>query len=228
MKNRILIVEDDRAISDAVALHMQFVGYAYAVFDDGKKAADSLADDHAYDLALLDIMLPGIDGFELFSYMEKYNIPVIYMTAKTDSASEIKGLMDGAEDYIVKPFDMLTLMVRIEKVLRRTGRLNTVYRVRDIEVNSETRVVTKAGEEVELQPLEFDVLLTLLKNKNLTVSREQLLTVCHTFDTHHTTCGFCGGPRSGCLGTAGDNACPHTGTNACPYACCNTAIITDS
>ena len=102
MKNRILIVEDDHAISDAVALNMQFVGYGYAVFDDGKKAADSLADDHAFDLALLDIMLPGIVGFELFSYMEKYNIPVIYMTAKTDSASEIKGLMDGAEDYIVK------------------------------------------------------------------------------------------------------------------------------
>ena len=171
MKNRILIVEDDHAISDAVALNMQFIGYEYAVFDDGKKAADSLADDHAFDLALLDIMLPGIDGFELFSYMERYNIPVIYMTAKTDSASEIKGLMDGAEDYIVKPFDMLTLMVRIEKVLKRTGRLNTVYRVRDIELNSETRVVTKADEEVELQPLEFDV----LKNKNLTVSREQLL-----------------------------------------------------
>ena len=175
MKNRILIVEDDHAISDAIALNMQFVGYEYAVFDDGKKAADSLADDHAYDLALLDIMLPGIDGFELFSYMERYNIPVIYITAKTDSASEIKGLMDGAEDYIVKPFDMLTLMVRIEKVLKRTGRLNTVYRVRDIELNSETRVVTKAGKTVELQPLEFDVLLMLLKNKNLTVSREQLL-----------------------------------------------------
>lgn len=175
MKNRILIVEDDHAISDAVALNMQFIGYEYAVFNDGKKAADSLADDHAFDLALLDIMLPGIDGFELFSYMEKYNIPVIYMTAKTDSASEIKGLMDGAEDYIVKPFDVLTLMVRIEKVLKRTGRLNTVYRVRDIELNSETRVVTKAGRAVELQPLEFDVLLTLLKNKNLTVSREQLL-----------------------------------------------------
>ena len=175
MKNRILIVEDDHAISDAVALNMQFIGYEYAVFDDGKKAADSLADDHAYDLALLDIMLPGIDGFELFSYMEKYNIPVIYMTAKTDSASEIKGLMDGAEDYIVKPFDMLTLMVRIEKVLRRTGRLNTIYRIHDIEVNSEMRIVTKAGKTVELQPLEFDVLLMLLKNKNLTVSREQLL-----------------------------------------------------
>lgn len=182
MKNRILIVEDDKGISDAVALNMQFVGYDYLTFDDGKKAAEYLEGDHAFDLALLDIMLPGIDGFELFSYMEKYNIPVIYMTAKTDSASEIKGLRDGAEDYIVKPFDMLTLMVRIEKVLRRTGKLNTVYRVRDIEVNSESRIVTKNGEMIELQPLEFDVLLILLKNKNLTVSREQLLSEVWGYD----------------------------------------------
>lgn len=182
MKNRILIVEDDHAISDAVALNMQFVGYDYMVFDDGAKAAAYLADDHAFDLAILDIMLPGINGFELFSYTEKYNIPVIYMTAKTDAASEIKGLRDGAEDYIVKPFDMLALMVRIEKVLKRTGRLNTVYRVRDVEVNSETRIVTKDGEMVELQPLEFDVLLMLLKNKNLTVSREQLLSEVWGYD----------------------------------------------
>lgn len=182
MKNRILIVEDDRAISDAVALNMQFVGYDYMVFDDGEKAASCLATDHAFDLAILDIMLPGINGFELFSYTEKYNIPVIYMTAKTDAASEIKGLRDGAEDYIVKPFDMLALMVRIEKVLKRTGRLNTVYRVRDVEVNSETRMVTKDGEMVELQPLEFDVLLMLLKNKNLTVSREQLLSEVWGYD----------------------------------------------
>ena len=175
VKNRILIVEDDEGIASAVALNMQFVGYDYALFDDGRRAAESLAADHAYDLALLDIMLPGMGGFELFGYMEKYSIPVIYMTAKTDSASEIKGLRDGAEDYIVKPFDMLTLMVRIEKVLRRTGKLNTVYRVRDVEVNSETRTVTKAGAPVELQPMEFDVLLLLLKYKNLTVSREQFL-----------------------------------------------------
>ena len=175
MKNRILLVEDDGSIASAVKLNLQVAGYDCVVFDDGKKAAEALTDDHAYDLALLDIMLPGIDGFELFSYMERYNIPVIYMTAKTDSESEIKGLRDGAEDYVVKPFDILTLMVRIEKALRRTGRLNTVYRIRDVAVNSETRTVTKAGEVIYLQPLEFDVLLLLLKYKNMTVTREQLM-----------------------------------------------------
>ncbi len=173
--NRILIVEDDHGISDTVALNLRYVGYECAVFDDGAEAAAALESDHAYDLALLDIMLPGIDGFELFGYMEKYNIPVIYMTAKTDSESEVKGLRDGAEDYIVKPFEVVTLLVRIEKVLKRTGRLNQVYHFGNITVDAENRSVTKDGEVVELPPLELDVLTVLIKNKNRTVTREHIL-----------------------------------------------------
>lgn len=173
--NRILIVEDDHGISDTVALNLRYVGYECAVFDDGAEAAAALGSDHDYDLALLDIMLPGIDGFALFSYMEKYNIPVIYMTAKTDSESEVKGLRDGAEDYIVKPFEVVTLLVRIEKVLKRTGRLNQVYHFGNITVDVENRSVTKDGEVVELPPLELDVLTVLIKNKNRTVTREQIL-----------------------------------------------------
>lgn len=173
--NRILIVEDDPAIAETVALNLRYVGYEYTLFDDGQKAADYLSNDHSFDLALLDIMLPGIDGFELFSHMEKYNIPVIYMTAKTDSASEVKGLRDGAEDYIVKPFEVVTLLVRIEKVLARTGRLNQVYRYQDITLDTENRTITKAGVEVDLTPLEFDVFSILIKNKNRTVSRDRIL-----------------------------------------------------
>lgn len=173
--NRILIVEDDPAIAETVALNLRYVGYEYMLFDDGQKAADYLSSDHSFDLALLDIMLPGIDGFELFSHMEKYNIPVIYMTAKTDSASEVKGLRGGAEDYIVKPFEVVTLLVRIEKVLARTGRLNQVYRYQDITLDTENRTITKAGVEVDLTPLEFDVFSILIKNKNRTVSRDRIL-----------------------------------------------------
>lgn len=173
--NRILIVEDDLCISDTVALNLKYVGYEYMVFDDGGKAAEYLLKDHSFDLALLDIMLPGLDGFELFSHMEKYNIPVIYMTAKTDSESEVRGLRDGAEDYIVKPFEMVTLLVRIEKVLARTGRLNRIYRFQDMILDAQNRTLTKAGEEISLPPLEFDVLSVLMKNKNRTVSRERIL-----------------------------------------------------
>ena len=175
MQNRILLVEDDQAIADAVALNLKIVGYDYARFEDGRAAADSLIEDHAFDLALLDIMLPGMDGFELLSYMKKYGIPVIYMTAKADAASEIKGLLDGAEDYVIKPFDMMALMVRMEKVLLRTGRLNRIYRAGDVELDDYKHLVYKAGAPVEVSPLEYAVLLYLMKHKNLTVSREQLL-----------------------------------------------------
>lgn len=117
----------------------------------------------------------SMDGFELFSYMEKYNIPVIYMTAKTDSESEVRLLRDGAEDYIVKPFEVVTLLVRIEKVLARTGRLNQVYRFQDLTIDAENRTIIKSGEPVELTPLEFDVLCVLVRNKNRTVSRDRIL-----------------------------------------------------
>ena len=173
--NRILLVEDDHSIADAVALNLRTVGYEVVFFDDGGIASDSLKTDHSYDLALLDIMLPGMDGFELFARMEKYNIPVIYMTARTDSESEVRGLRDGAEDYIVKPFAIVTLLVRIEKVLARTGRLNQVYRYQDFTLDAENRTLTRAGEPIDLPPLEFDVFTVLIKNKNRTVSRDRIL-----------------------------------------------------
>ena len=173
--NRILLVEDDHGISDTVALNLRYVGYEVMAFDDGNAAAAYLAQDHSFDLALLDIMLPGIDGFALFEHTERYGIPVIYMTAKTDSESEVRGLRDGAEDYIVKPFEVITLLVRVEKVLERTGRLNKIYRYEDIAVDTGNRTVTKCGETIDLMPMEFDVFAILIKNKNRTVTREYLL-----------------------------------------------------
>lgn len=174
-ENRILIVEDDPAIADVLAMNLKYAGFAYRVIRDGLEAIESLAQDHGYDLALLDIMLPGADGFELFSHMQKYSIPVIFMTAKTDSETEVRGLLEGAEDYIVKPFQAVTLLVRIEKVLERTGRLNRIYRFGDLELDARNRTLTKAGESISLPPLEFDVLCILMKHKNRTVSREQML-----------------------------------------------------
>lgn len=187
--NRILIVEDDKSLSDGIAVNLQYVGYAYMAFDNGADAAFYLEQDHSFDLALLDIMLPGIDGFTLFAYMEQYHIPVIYMTAKTDSASEIKGLRDGAEDYLVKPFDVVTLLVRMEKVLARTGKLNRVLRFSDYTIDAENRTVTHLGREIALKPLEFDVLVMLARNKNRTVPRERLLNEIWGVD-------YFGGPRT--------------------------------
>lgn len=173
--NRILVVEDDKSVSDGLITNLQIVGYETVLFGDGRDAADFLAQNHSFDLALLDIMLPGIDGFGLFEIIEKYEIPVIFITAKTDSESEIKGLRGGAEDYIVKPFDTTALLVRIEKVLTRTGKLGKVYRIADIVLDTENHAVTKSGAAIDLTPLEFEVFALLLRNKNRTVPRERIL-----------------------------------------------------
>jgi len=192
-KNRVLVVEDDKAISDGIAVNLQYSGYEYRVFHNGREAADSLADDHAYDVALLDIMLPGMDGFELLDHMKQYNIPVIYLTAKSDTPSEIKGLRDGAEDYIIKPFDILTLLVRIEKVLSRMDKLEQVLRVRDISIDLKNHTISRNGEEISLKPMEFEVLALLARHKNRTIMRDRILNEIwgadffgdtHTVDVH--------------------------------------------
>lgn len=189
MKNRILVVEDDAAIAEAVALNLTLSEYDCKVFHDGSEAAVYLNEDHAFDLALLDVMLPGLDGFALMEHMERYNIHVLYLTAKVDLASKIKGLKLGAEDYIVKPFEMLELLVRIEKILDRTGKLHKVLRYRDLTVDTAKRTVLKAGAPVALQPLEFDLLVKLIRFKNCTLTRDRLLNEIWGFD-------FAGGTRT--------------------------------
>jgi DNA-binding response OmpR family regulator len=120
-------------------------------------------------------MLPGIDGFELMERIKKYSIPIIFLTAKADVLSKIQGLRGGAEDYIVKPFEILVLLVRIEKILERAGKLNVVLYYKDIIVNLNEHSVMRAGEEIFLKPLEFDLLVMLIKYKNRTIPRERLL-----------------------------------------------------
>lgn len=175
MKNRILIVEDEEAIAKMIAMNLRVADYEVQLFYDGDDAADALSEQHDYDLALLDVMLPGRDGFELLEDMKQYDIPVIFLTAKDDIGSKIQGLKGGAEDYIVKPFEILELMVRIEKVLERTKKCSNVIQVLNMEINFEEHTVRQNGEEVLLKPMEFELLAVLAKNKNIAISRENLL-----------------------------------------------------
>ncbi len=175
MKNRILVIEDDNAIAQTLRLNLECAGYAVTAFDNGRSVWISLEQDHSYDLALLDMMLPGVDGFTLLPKLREYGIPVICLTAMGDAEHEVQGLRGGAEDYIAKPFAMLSLLVRMEKILQRTGRLNPVYRFRDLVLDAVNRKLTRNGAEIPLPPLEFDVLAVLMKNKNRTVSRERIL-----------------------------------------------------
>ena len=119
MANRILVVEDDTAISELICMNLEVTGYEVVPVLDGNEVEGTLEKEENFDLALLDIMLPGKDGFELLGVMKEHGIPVIYITAKADVNSKIKGLRSGAEDYIVKPFEVLELLVRVEKVLER-------------------------------------------------------------------------------------------------------------
>lgn len=175
MKNRILVIEDDAAIAQTLRLNLECAGYEVTFFDNGLALWNRLDQEHSYDLALLDMMLPGVDGFTLLPKLREYGIPVICLTAMGDAEHEVQGLRGGAEDYIAKPFAMLSLLVRMEKILQRTGRLNPVYRFRDLVLDAGNRKLTRNGTEIPLPPLEFDVLAVLMKNKNRTVSRERIL-----------------------------------------------------
>jgi DNA-binding response OmpR family regulator len=174
-KSRILIVEDEEAIARMISMNLMVANYETKLFFDGAEVADDLEQDHAYDLALLDVMLPRMDGFALLEEMKRYQIPVIFLTAKDDIQSKIQGLRGGAEDYIVKPFEILELLVRIEKVLERENKLDNVIKVLDLEINLEKRNVCKNDVEIPLKPMEYALLVVLAKNKNIAISREQLL-----------------------------------------------------
>lgn len=177
MKERILVIEDSAAINELICINLETAGYEPMPFWDGDAVSAWLHDKKRpwIDLALLDIMLPGKDGFALLPELRALGIPVIFLTAKDDLNSKIHGLKDGAEDYIVKPFEMLELLVRVEKVLTRYRKGSEVFAVRDVEIFPEERRVTKAGKEISLKPMEFDCLLQLVKYKNIALSREQLL-----------------------------------------------------
>ncbi len=177
MSKRILIAEDDTAIARLIAMNLKAAGMEAVVFPDGEAAARSLPDDHRYDLAILDIMMPKKDGFALFQDIRPYGIPVIFLTAKDDLDSKITGLQGGAEDYIVKPFEMLELLVRMEKVMNRTAKPADTLQVCGLTVRLDEHRVLRGEQEIPLKPMEFELLVMLAKHKNTAISREDLLSL---------------------------------------------------
>lgn len=168
----ILIVEDDTTINEMVARNLKMVGHKCTQIYDGREGLEMI-EKGDFDLVLLDVMLPGMSGFEV---MEKTkDVPVIFVTAKGELDDKLHGLSIGAEDYIVKPFEMLELLVRVEKVLERHQKGREILKVGDVEIDTEKRSVTKAGEEIYLKPMEYDCLLMFVRHKNKALTREQLL-----------------------------------------------------
>ena len=169
----ILIVEDERPIADLIELTLTGAGYTCEQANDGEAAADLIA-ERDYELAILDIMLPKIDGYELLGYLRSVGTPVIFVTAKTTLHDRVRGLNLGADDYLTKPFEPLELVARVESVLRRTGRANVVLQAFGVTLDPAARTVEQNGKPVHLSPREFELLELLMRNRGLTLYREVL------------------------------------------------------
>ncbi|MBB6214508.1 DNA-binding response OmpR family regulator [Anaerosolibacter carboniphilus] len=176
----ILIVEDEKSINDLIAMNLELVGHTSTQAYEGNEALDYLK-QNTYSLIILDIMLPGLDGFSLMQYVPE-NTPVIFLTAMGNLSDRVKGFKLGADDYIVKPFETIELLARIEAILRRTQRSLNIFSLDSTVVNLESRVVTVNGSEIELTLREYELLEILIKNKNIALSREKLLKLAWEYD----------------------------------------------
>ena len=169
--NHILIAEDEHLIARLIELTLTRAGYHCTVAEDGTTAAD-LIEKQSFDLALLDIMLPGADGYELLEYLKPQGVPVIFITAKAAVKDRVQGLRLGADDYIVKPFAVEELVARTETVLRRTGRGGRELRAFDVVLDTQERTARKNGGVIELRPREFDLLELLMRNRGAALYRD--------------------------------------------------------
>lgn len=170
---KILIAEDEEPIARLIRMNLCRAGYECVWAPDGEKAADLMDSGH-FDLVLLDIMLPGINGYELMDYARTLELPVIFLTALGSTDNKVKGLKMGADDYLTKPFEIVELLARVEAVLRRYHKEETVLQVHDVVIDTASRAVTQNGMEIPLTMKEFDLLLLLARNQNIALYRESM------------------------------------------------------
>ena len=170
---KILIVEDEPSIANLIYVNLSDEGYHCSCAFDGKQAADLIERQH-FDLILLDIMLPEVDGYELLEYIKPLGTPVIFITAKGAVDDRIKGLKLGADDYLAKPFQIGELLARVEAVLRRYGKSEKQLTIANVNINTESRVVLVNEQPVDLTVKEFDLLVELVRNKNVALYRDRL------------------------------------------------------
>ena len=170
---KICIVEDEESIANLIRMSLSQYGYSCTCIYDGLEAADLLECEN-FDLLLLDIMLPGADGYALLEYSKSLNIPTIFLTAKTGVNDRVKGLRMGAEDYISKPFEIAELVARVEVVLRRFHKIDKTICFSDITINCDSMTVTKNNTEIPLTNKEYELLLLFVRNPNIALYRETI------------------------------------------------------
>lgn len=168
---RILVAEDDEIILNLIKINLKKVGYSVSTAGDGVEAS-KLMNEEQFDLCLFDIMLPKIDGYELLEYAKSMEYPVIFITAMGTTDNKVRGLKAGADDYITKPFEIVEMLARVESVLRRYKKTNDIINEEDVTINLASMQVTKAGENIELTLKEFNLLVLLLRNRNVALYRD--------------------------------------------------------
>ena len=178
---RILIVDDEFSIRQVLNMHLSLVGHSCFEAEDAA-AARKVLEEESLDLALLDIMLPGEDGFSLAKDFLRKEIPILFLTAKTGVADRVKGLQMGAWDYVLKPFEPAELLARVENILKRTRKEDTKFICGDLTVDFEARTVFRNGKEISLTVIEFDLLTALIRRRNVAMSRQELLRLVWGYD----------------------------------------------
>lgn len=170
---RICIIEDEKPIANLIRMSLSRSGYQCTCIHDGIEAANLLEQEN-FDLVLLDIMLPGADGYTLLEYIKTLEIPVIFITAKNDVADRVKGLRMGAEDYIVKPFEIIELIARVEVVLRRYHKLDEILYVAGLTIDTVSMTVQRDDEPIILTNKEYELLLLFARNPNIALYRDTI------------------------------------------------------
>ena len=168
---KILIVEDEKPIANLIRMSLSKEHHVCHNVYDGVQACD-LIENENFDLILLDIMLPNLDGFDIMNYAKLVDIPVIFLTAMNSTDYKVKGLKMGAEDYITKPFQVTELIARVDNVLKR--HMSTMNQIHDIKIDFEKRVVFQSQKIIELTELEFDLLVYMMTYVNKVLMREQI------------------------------------------------------
>ncbi|MBP3597484.1 MAG: response regulator transcription factor [Clostridia bacterium] len=185
---KVLIVDDEEEIREILRMNLELAGYECIEAEDGEKAVQILEKENP-EIILLDVMLPKKDGFQIAEEIVKNDIPIIFLTAKENTMDKVKGLKLGADDYIVKPFDSMELLARIEAVLRRRGKSDDSFKYKNVKVDFSQRTVAVDGKFIELTSQEFNLLEVLIKNKNLALSRDFLVEKAWGYD-------YCGDTRT--------------------------------
>lgn len=170
---KILIAEDEEPIANLIRMNLTRAGYLCTWAPDGELAADYMMNEQ-FDLVLLDIMLPKVNGYELMEYAKKLNLPVIFLTALGSTEHKVKGLKMGADDYLPKPFEIVELLARVEAVLRRYNKTENMIQVADVTIDMASHMVLQRGEEIFLTPKEFELLVLFARNRNIALYRENI------------------------------------------------------